>query len=115
MKKPFLFLLLTALWTVAVGQKLFNGYWQQKADYSISATLNDNENTLEAFESFTYHNQSPDTLSFLWIHLWPNAFKNDKTAFSEQKLTNDETDFYFSEETKKDISTGLILNGKAVR
>jgi Peptidase family M1 domain len=78
-----------------------NKYWQQKTDYRISVTLNDTDNTLTGFEQIDYYNNSPDTLSFIWIHLWPNAYKNDKTAFSDQRLENGSTDFYFSEENKK--------------
>jgi hypothetical protein len=78
-----------------------NKYWQQKTDYSISVTLNDTDNSLTGFEQIEYYNNSPDTLSFIWIHLWPNAYKNDKTAFSDQRLENGSTDFYFSEENKK--------------
>ncbi|MCU0395436.1 MAG: M1 family metallopeptidase, partial [Chitinophagaceae bacterium] len=48
-----------------------------------------------------YLNQSPDTLRFLWIHLWPNAYKNDQTAFSEQYLLEGKTDFYFSSSLRK--------------
>jgi hypothetical protein len=78
-----------------------NKYWQQKNDYKISVTLNDTDNSLTGFEQIDYYNNSPDTLSFIWIHLWPNAYKNDKTAFSDQRLENGSTDFYFSEENKK--------------
>ncbi|HNP53451.1 MAG TPA: M1 family metallopeptidase, partial [Ferruginibacter sp.] len=34
-------------------------------------------------------------------HLWPNAYKNDRTAFSDQLLENGNTKFYFSGEDKK--------------
>src|SRR4051794_14313010 len=76
-------------------------YWQQQVNYSITATLHDEDNTLDGFENITYYNHSPDTLSFLWVHLWPNAYKNDKTAFSEQKLNGGMTDFYFSNNQDK--------------
>ncbi len=78
-----------------------NKYWQQKTDYTISVTLNDVDNSLKGFEQIDYYNNSPDTLNFIWIHLWPNAYKNDKTAFSDQQLENGSTNFYFSEENKK--------------
>lgn len=71
-------------------------YWQQQVSYTIDVTLNDVEHTLDAFEKLEYTNNSPDTLRFIWFHLWPNAYKNDKTAFSEQLLLNNRTDFYFS-------------------
>jgi hypothetical protein len=81
--------------------------WQQKTDFNIKVSLNDEKNTLDANETIIYTNNSPDTLQFIWFHLWPNAFKNDKTAFSEQmvNLLNN-SEFYFSQ--KKD--RGYINN-----
>ena len=76
-------------------------YWQQKNDFKISVTLNDVDNSITGFEQIDYFNNSPDTLNFIWIHLWPNAYKNDRTAFSDQLLENGRTDFYFSPENKK--------------
>ena len=74
----------------------FAQYWQQQVDYLIDVSLNTKEKTLDGFEKLTYHNNSPDTLTFIWFHLWPNAYKNDRTAFSEQLLKSDNTRFYFS-------------------
>ncbi len=71
-------------------------YWQQQTNYRISVTLNDVAKTVSGTCSIDYYNNSPDTLRYIWFHLWPNAYKNDKTAFSEQLLQNGRTDFYFS-------------------
>jgi hypothetical protein len=71
-------------------------YWQQHVDYTIDVTLNDKEKTLDAFEKIAYTNNSPDTLYFIWFHLWPNAYKNDRTAFTDQQLELGNTAFYFS-------------------
>lgn len=76
-------------------------YWQQQVNYVIDVSLNDIEHTLDGYEKLEYSNHSPDTLHFIWFHLWPNAFKNDKTAFSEQLLLNNRTDFYFSDKEQK--------------
>ncbi len=77
------------------------GYWQQQVDYTIAVTLNDKTHSLEGFEKIIYTNNSPDTLTYIWIHLWPNAYKNDKTAFSDQLLENGDTRFYFSDKEQK--------------
>ncbi|MDQ2718386.1 MAG: M1 family metallopeptidase [Bacteroidota bacterium] len=63
--------------------------------------LNDVENTLDGYEIINYTNNSADTLNYIWFHLWPNAYKNDRTAFSEQLLQLGRTDFYFSDENKR--------------
>jgi len=73
-----------------------SNYWQQQVNYTIDVTLNDVDNTLDGYVKMDYFNNSPDTLHFIWFHVWPNAYKNDKTAFSEQLLINNRTDFYFS-------------------
>jgi hypothetical protein len=76
-------------------------YWQQQVNYSIDVTLHTDEHTLDGFARIEYINHSPDTLTYIWFHLWPNAYKNDQTAFSEQLLGNGRTDFYFSDQGKK--------------
>ncbi len=73
-----------------------SAYWQQQVDYKINVQLNDEEHTLDGFARIRYTNHSPDTLTFIWFHLWPNAYRTDRTAFSDQLLENGRTDFYFS-------------------
>ena len=41
---------------------------------------------LNADETITYINNSPDTLFFLYFHLWANAYKNNSTALCKQML-----------------------------
>lgn len=83
------------------GLKAQQPYWQQSLDYRIDVSLNDKDHTLDAFLRLQYTNHSPDTLSFIWFHLWPNAYRNDRTAFSEQMLENGRTDFYFSDKSDR--------------
>jgi hypothetical protein len=51
-----------------------HGYWQQRADYRMKIRLDDEEQRIEGSETVTYHNQSPDTLRYLWLQLDPNLF-----------------------------------------
>ncbi len=76
-------------------------YWQQEVNFTIDVSLNDKEHTLDGFEKIEYINNSPDTLTFIWFHLWPNAYKNDKTAYTDQALENGSTKFYFSNKDDK--------------
>ncbi len=39
---------------------------------------------LNAFENLEYINHSPDTLHFLYFHLWPNAYSNNNTPLARQ-------------------------------
>ena len=59
-------------------------YWQQQVNYTIDVSLNDVDNTLHGFEQLDYINNSPDTLNYIWFHIWPNAYKDESSAFYEQ-------------------------------
>ena len=41
------------------------GYWQNKADYVINASLNDETNQVSGTVTITYRNNSPHALPFL--------------------------------------------------
>ncbi|HMU71378.1 MAG TPA: M1 family metallopeptidase, partial [Ferruginibacter sp.] len=92
-----------------------SAYWQQQVNYSIDVTLNDVQHTLDGFVKMEYTNNSPDTLRFIWIHCWPNAYKNDKTAFTDQALENGSTRFYFSNNEERGYMNRLDfrVNGTA--
>jgi hypothetical protein len=55
-------------------------YWQQKVDYQIKARLDENKRRIEASETITYKNNSPDTLKYLWLQLDQNKFKSDSLS-----------------------------------
>ena len=49
--------------------------WQQRADYDISVEFDVKKHRFEAAESINYYNNSPDTLTRLFFHLFYNAFQ----------------------------------------
>jgi len=102
---------------VACSSQLTAQRWQQQVNYTIDISLNDIEHTLDGFARIQYTNHSPDTLAWIWFHCWPNAYKNDRTAFSEQLLANGRTDFYFSGKDKKGYINRLDFraDGEAAR
>ena len=59
-------------------------YWQQYLHYSIDAKLNDKEKTITGSETIVYKNNSPQTLSYIWFHIYPNAYKDQSTALFQQ-------------------------------
>ncbi|HEX4957348.1 MAG TPA: M1 family metallopeptidase [Lacibacter sp.] len=81
---------------ISIAATAQTSYWQQQVNFKIDVALNDVEHTLDGFAKIEYINHSPDTLRYLWFHLWPNAYRTDRTAFSDQLLKNGRTDFYFS-------------------
>lgn len=52
-------------------------YWQNRADYKLTAVLNDQTNEITGTEVLTYTNNSPDKISFLWLNVDQNLFKSD--------------------------------------
>lgn len=55
-------------------------YWQQKVDYQIKARLDEQKRRIEATETITYKNNSPDTLKYLWLQLDQNKFRKDSLS-----------------------------------
>lgn len=70
-------------------------YFQQQVDYKIDVKLNEATNSLNGFITIDYTNNSPDTLEFLYFHLWANAYKNNKTRLARQMAESGNTDLYF--------------------
>ncbi|MDA9771276.1 M1 family metallopeptidase [Emcibacteraceae bacterium] len=52
-------------------------YWQQRADYKINVILDEKKHRIEGNVEITYHNNSPDTLRFLWVQLDQNRFNKN--------------------------------------
>lgn len=52
-----------------------HAYWQNRADYKLIAKLNEKTNEITGSGIVTYTNNSPDKLSFVWMHLDQNLFK----------------------------------------
>ena len=73
---------------VGFGLNAQQSYWQQQLRYTITAELNDKENSITGTETIVYKNNSPSSLDFIWFHLWPNAYKNETTALFLQ-IKND--------------------------
>jgi len=53
------------------------GYTQQKVDYKIDITLDDEKQKISGEETIKYHNNSPDNLEFLWVQLDQNMRAKD--------------------------------------
>jgi len=60
-----------------------HGYWQQRADYVIDVALDDTKQSITGKATITYHNASPDALTYLWLQLDPNIFSHT----SDNRLT----------------------------
>ena len=88
-------------------------YFQQDVKYEIEVTLNDKDHSLSGFEKIEYTNNSYDTLDFIWFHLWPNAYKNDSTAFAKQQIRMNNMRFANSEKIDRGYidSLNFVVDG----
>lgn len=51
------------------------GYWQQDVYYKLKANIDDATDIIDGTEELLYWNNSPDTLTFVYFHLYQNAFQ----------------------------------------
>lgn len=56
------------------------GYWQQRANVDIDATLDESRQHITAEMDIEYVNNSPDTLTYIWLALDQNRFKDGSLA-----------------------------------
>jgi aminopeptidase N len=54
-------------------KKPYEGYWQQDVHYTINAILNEQAEIINGQEILVYTNNSPNTLSEAYFHLYQNA------------------------------------------
>jgi hypothetical protein len=50
-------------------------YWQQRADYSLAATLDTTARTVAGTVALKYTNNSPDTLRYIWMQVDQNLYR----------------------------------------
>jgi hypothetical protein len=75
----FLFLISNFKFQISFAQ-----YFQQDVKYTIHVSLNDKKHELTGDETLVYTNNSNDTLSDLYFHIWPNAYKDLNTQLARQ-------------------------------
>lgn len=94
------------------------GYWQNRADYQLSAKLNETENEISGTGIITYTNNSPDTMAFLWMYLDQNIFKSDSRGNAVVPITgsrNGAQGQIFDGGCKiKSVKIVSTINGKSV-
>ncbi|MFN5517452.1 MAG: M1 family metallopeptidase [Bacteroidota bacterium] len=69
-------------------RKPFVGYWQQDVFYSIEANIDETADRIDGKETLYYTNNSPDTLPFVFFHLYQQAFV--KGGYLENLNTNNQ-------------------------
>lgn len=118
--------LLALLPGLALGQKhppkptgpTFKGpYFQQEVSYSIDVRLDDKTHFLRGHEELAYTNRSPQALPFIWFHLWPNAYRDNRTAFGRQQQRQGNRRFLFAKPSERGFidSLDFRVNGQAAQ
>ena len=73
-------------------------YWQQRANYNMKIRIDDQDQKLFGEETITYHNESPDDLTYLWLQLDQNVRSKDshthdiKTSTIRNKMSTGQID-----------------------
>ncbi|RYZ55574.1 MAG: M1 family peptidase [Sphingobacteriales bacterium] len=90
-------------------------YWQQLVNTRIDVTLDDKKHILHGYEEFDYTNNSTDTLTYIYIHLWPNAYLHDHTQLAEQMYRNGHKAIYYAKPSERGYidSLDFTVNGKS--
>jgi hypothetical protein len=61
-------------------------YWQNRADYKIDASLDEVQHSINGNVTITYTNNSPQNLSFVWLQLDQNIYKQDSRAVATTSI-----------------------------
>ncbi|MBN1302261.1 MAG: M1 family metallopeptidase [Melioribacteraceae bacterium] len=101
------FILFFVLYASCISGK---NYFQQGVSYKIDAELNPENHTINLKSEITYVNNSPDTLTEIFIRLHWNIFRND--SYARQK--NPGSRVYYSQLTNGIQVNNVTLNDQAV-
>ena len=68
-------------------------YWQQKVDYKMDISMDEEMHQYHGKQSLTYYNNSPDTLFRVFYHLYYNAFQpGSMMDIRSQQISDSEKD-----------------------
>lgn len=89
------------------------GYWQQRVDYNIAATLDPARNELHGSETIHYANHAPEALPYLWLFIEQNicAPNSVTNQLNQPPLSFLGTSFDFS---CQGFKGGLVLDSVRV-
>ncbi|MBF9143904.1 M1 family metallopeptidase [Hymenobacter properus] len=92
-------------------------YFQQEVNYSIDVKLDDRTHQLRGHEELTYLNNSPQALTFIWFHLWPNAYRDNNTAFGQEQKRQGSRKFLFAKPDERGFIDSLAfqVNGQPAK
>lgn len=94
-----------------------SGYWQQDVHYKMKASISDSTNIVDCPDyELTYWNNSPDTLFFVYFHLYQNAFQPG--SYMESVYKNNDKKVSFGDYEARKLGTvckDIQVNNKPVQ
>lgn len=85
--------------------KIGRNYWQNGADYNIQIDFNPETRLLKGSEKIAYYNNSPDMLTEIVFHLFPNLYKKGNSR---------DFDLLFADESDGLIITEMKIDGEKI-
>jgi hypothetical protein len=76
-------------------------YFQQGVSYEIKVRLDIEQHMLFGHEKLTYTNHSSDTLTYVWFHLYPNAYKDEHSVFAKEETERGINDMFYTIESER--------------
>ena len=67
-------------------------YWKQDVQYEIDVTLDPDDHSLTAHQHLVYTNNSPDALTYVWFHLYPNAYRDNNSLLAKDAMATGSAD-----------------------
>jgi len=85
-------------------------YWQQRVDYDMAIELDEEKQRIYGEESITYYNNSPVSLSYLWVQLDQNIREKDSmTEKVSSGRISDPMNFRFLQRMHMDFDGGFKI------
>lgn len=92
------------------------GYWQQDVHYTIKASIDEQTDILTGQEQLQYWNNSPDTLEFVYFHLYQEAFQPE--SYYDNLQENNKTKPRYGKYERQKLGTEVYtirVNGQEVK
>ena len=83
-------------------------FYAQENSISIKASLNTDQNELLIKQEIVFVNSTDSTLTNIYLHNWPNSFRDRKTPLSKRFIKDYRKDLYFA--NKEDLGKTSIKN-----
>jgi hypothetical protein len=74
-KLPFMRIFILSLLLCCLSANVHSQYWQQRAENTIEVALDHLTHRYKGTQRVMYYNRSPDTLFYVYFHLYNNAFQ----------------------------------------